>query len=682
MSFRTALGTGLGVLALAASALLPTTAAAAAAPVGEACAPGEGVTVVADFRPVLDQVEIACAVGVQADYSATLTAAGFTFTEEFGFLNSLNETAATDAGGTYFWAFLTSTGNGRPGGSPSADWTFAQVGLAGGPVPVDDAVLLQLQDYTAAAPEIPVPLSSLPAYRGGDVTVDPPQYPAAADGNAVAAAGWLGRQLEAGDDVLAGANGTDWGLTQDAVIALAAAGVGKDQIDATVAALLDSGEEFIGPLDDPQTFPEVESAPYATAVAKMAFTLQVAGPDPTAFPAGEGTRNLITELRAAENADGSFGSGDFPFAHSLALLSLVRTEGGPSDSSIGWLQQQQCRVEGDPNVGAYGLGRCGGVDVDGTALAIQSLLATGVPATDPSIADAVEWLAAQQLVSGGLPAGSGAINTNSTGLGGQALLGVGGSAAGALAAGFIGSLQVSCDTVLGAEPLVPKNVGAIAYDIDSWDLAAEFGIEEPDVDQWQRATSQALLGLGLPTFDDITAAGAAPDLPAVPDCTAPTTPVTPTTPTSPTDNPAVLAVSLSANQVVVGGTVDVTVSGAVPGSQVRVELHSVPAFLGALTIGDDGTAVGTVTIPADTTAGTHQIVVLSDTATATAELQVLAAGGSTTTPTTSTTAPVLSATGVSDATAPTALVGLLLLLGGGLVLVAVRRRPALGRHHG
>ena len=74
--------------------------------------------------------------------------------------------------------------------------------------------------------------------------------------------------------------------------------------------------------------------------------------------------------------------------------------------------------------------------------------------------------------------------------------------------------------------------------------ANEFGIDSISVDQWRRASTQAILGLGLPAFDSITAAGADPALPAAPTCepvvtTSPFTTV-PTTATLATLAPVVV----------------------------------------------------------------------------------------------------------------------------------------------
>ena len=66
--------------------------------------------------------------------------------------------------------------------------------------------------------------------------------------------------------------------------------------------------------------------------------------------------------------------------------------------------------------------------------------------------------------------------------------------------------------------LTVADVGGIAYDATGLQDANEFGIDSISVDQWRRASTQAILGLGLPAFDSITAAGADPELPAAPTC--------------------------------------------------------------------------------------------------------------------------------------------------------------------
>lgn len=145
----------------------------------------------------------------------------------------------------------------------------------------------------------------------------PPVTPTT-DARALAAAHWLGEQLaNAPNGLFGNPDFPDYGLTIDALLALSAAGVGGDLIAATAAKIQRSGEDYIGAADD--------TAGNFARIAKTALALQVAGLDPTAFPSASGSRDLITELRGTLNADGSFGSSDFPFVHALALYSLART---------------------------------------------------------------------------------------------------------------------------------------------------------------------------------------------------------------------------------------------------------------------------------------------------------------------------------------------------------------------
>ena len=501
---------------------------------GAACEPGEGVTVAVDFA--LDDADTAagftvgCAVGEQTTISAAATSAGFELSPASGFVCEIDGVLAEPAGcsvypGAY-WSLLLSTTDGLPGGGNGLEWTAGQVGIDAGPVPVDRAVLFQVQPYVEdwTGPEddrVPrIALQELVPYLGTG-TVDPPIYPPSADPDALAAAGWLGRQLAVAGDVVPNQYDPafiDWGLTQDAVLGLASAGVGKAQIEATAAKIYAAGEDYIGGAA------EIENS--WSAIAKTALTLQVAGLDPTAYPAGTDTRNLIADLRSAQNPDGSFGTSDFPFAHALALVTLSRTDGGVPAASVAWLQARQCATAGD-TFGAFGFNGCDGVDVDGTALAVQALLAAGVPATDASVVDARNWLIGAQQSDGALPSSFGAPNTNSAALGAQTLLALGdaeAAAAASAAGGFIGSLQVSCATVGANEKVVEAEVGAIGYDAAGWELLLQEGIVDATRDQWTRATAQAVVGLGGPTFDKITAAGAQTDLPAAGQCAPPTTP--------------------------------------------------------------------------------------------------------------------------------------------------------------
>jgi hypothetical protein len=345
------------------------------------------------------------------------------------------------------------------------------------------------------------------------------------------AAAWLGRQLAAHDGVLPGMSPQDWGLTEDAILALAAAGVGGDQIEASVARLLASGEAYVGAV----------GADRWNQKGKTILVLQVTGHDPSAWPvAGGGTRDLVAELRSAVQPSGQFGSqaaGEVvAYQQALSLLALARTQDGAPAASVTYLQGLQCRTAG-AFLGAYGLGApCVSPDVDYTALAVQALLAAGVSPADPSVADAVVWLEGQQDASGAL-----ASNTNSTGLAAQALRAAGLSEESDLAeaAAFTASLQVTCE--VAADPgneFTLAEVGAVAYNAAGWDDGAEFGLDDANSDQWRRASAQALFAFGGASLGTLTAAGAEAGLP-VSTCQDPTPTPTPTPDPTPTPTPTV-----------------------------------------------------------------------------------------------------------------------------------------------
>src|SRR5690606_11357323 len=126
-------------------------------------------------------------------------------------------------------------------------------------------------------------------------------------------------------------------------------------------------------------------------------------------------------------------------------------------------------------------------DPDATALALMALV--GMPA-DGAVTtardDAVAHLAGLQGATGGI-AGTGAVNTNTTGLAGAALRAAGQTAAADAAAGFVRSMQWtgSC-----------ADLGAVAYDATARDASASAG-ELVDRSQWARSTAQGVLALGL-----------------------------------------------------------------------------------------------------------------------------------------------------------------------------------------
>ncbi|MDR2566403.1 MAG: terpene cyclase/mutase family protein [Bifidobacteriaceae bacterium] len=479
---------------------------------GAACQAGQGVTVVVDFSPVRDEVDIRCAPDAAGSIREAFAAAGFDLGASGAFISEIDGVDAAQLGEQGWWGLFTSTVGGTPGGGAAADWQTAWVGADAGPVWADEAYFFRLfdswscDDPVACSPR--VPLAEVLG-RQGTGSAPPPAPVTPATGSAAAAAGWLGRQLAASGDVLIGNGVTDWGLTVDALLALAATGVGADQAAATAAKLGASGEDYIGA-------PGEIGAKWA-AVAKLALALQVAGLDPAGFQAGGAARNLVADLRGALNGDGSFGTGDNAFSHPIALIVLARTDGGAPPAAVNWLAAQQCADAANPAFGSFGWAPdCSSPDPDATAMAIQGLIAGGLAPGSQPVADAAAWLAGLQESDGGFPSPWSGANANTTGLGASALALAGGhDSAVQAAAGYAGGLQVTCGTLAtAAAALTEAQVGAIAMDQAGLEEAVEFGIDQVNGDQFRRATAQAVFAFGTPPLAALTLDGAAAALPA------------------------------------------------------------------------------------------------------------------------------------------------------------------------
>ena len=147
----------------------------------------------------------------------------------------------------------------------------------------------------------------------------------------------------------------------------------------------------------------------------------------------------------------------------------------------------------------------------------------------------------------------------------------------------------------------------------------------------------AVAGIGMASFG-VFSASATSTVAVPPDTTFPnvtTIPPTtitlpdPTTTTVTTTAPAAAVLTVSTNQAGVGGSVTISGDGFAPGASLVAELHSTPVRLAAFKAGADGTFSTTVTIPADTTPGLHEIVVvgagLDGIRTITADITVVAA---------------------------------------------------------
>lgn len=322
---------------------------------------------------------------------------------------------------------------------------------------------------------------------------------------AEAAASWLADQFVDGERFESSFDGDvfpDHGLTIDAVLALAAAGVADDTAAAATDWLEQSGTTAAY-LGSPDT--------YAGSLAKLSLLAQVRGLDPTAW--GEDGVDLIAALQDREQENGRFTDesefGDFSnsIGQSIAIIALDRQPGeAPSDESIDLLLRSRC------DDGGFGLelepaaGECAS-GVDTTSYAVQALIAADRDDDADEIAGAVGYLLSVQQDGGGFGTDGtgGAPNANSTGLGAQALRVVGEDAAADAGSGFVTGLQRGCDAGEDVR-------GAIDFDGGAFDPSNA-----------ARATSQGLLGLVGGGFANSTADGATNDLPRLRCATAPTT---------------------------------------------------------------------------------------------------------------------------------------------------------------
>ena len=105
-----------------------------------------------------------------------------------------------------------------------------------------------------------------------------------------AAAGWLGRQLDADTHVMVGQFGADYGLTADVVLALDSAKVGKAAARRATRALSNHVLAYTGGGDATEF--------YAGSFAKLLVVAAAQGVDPTAFGTGP-RKDLVASLARA-----------------------------------------------------------------------------------------------------------------------------------------------------------------------------------------------------------------------------------------------------------------------------------------------------------------------------------------------------------------------------------------------
>jgi hypothetical protein len=127
-----------------------------------------------------------------------------------------------------------------------------------------------------------------------------------------------------------------------------------------------------------------------------------------------------------------------------------------------------------------------------------------------------------------------------------------------------------------------------------------------------------------------------------------------------------------------GQQMQLVAEGFQPGETVAFYLHSDPVFLGTAVAGADGVARLLADIPADVPSGAHTVIATGGTSGRWATLSVELAVPTAAAPAAATTAPATPELAATGAQAGLAMAGawLMLLVGGGLVLVARRVRAA------
>jgi hypothetical protein len=208
--------------------------------------------------------------------------------------------------------------------------------------------------------------------------------------------------------------------TRDSALALAAAAQTTSTWSTVEARAALSDLHFGGngptPLDQLDAFAEnLKSAPDAGAAAKtIVLSALPLGFDPAAFdPAGNGNAvDLVAMLDSGCSANSaSFGSVFWDTLYGMLAKKLVC--GAVPSSAIATVRDAQ-QVNGGWNFN--GDPTASDVDPDSTALAIEALIASGSDHTDPSVAKALQFFAAQQQASGAWQAFGGSDDTNSTSL--------------------------------------------------------------------------------------------------------------------------------------------------------------------------------------------------------------------------------------------------------------------------
>lgn len=301
----------------------------------------------------------------------------------------------------------------------------------------------------------------------------------------VGAASYLASQLAAGGHHFStsfdGTDYADYGLTNDAILALASTGAGQTEMNNAANYMVANGAEYYSYGTDR----------YAGALAKQIVMLQATG---------RSSASLVTELRGLETPSGRFSDrsdyGDYSntISQAWAMVAVKRSGVNPSTNAVAYLKAQQC-TDGGFRLSA-GTGCVSDPDV--TSFAVQALVAVG---DNAAAARGTDYLATRQEADGGVGGGptTEGTNANSSGLAAVAFSITGKTANATRAADFVKSLQFGCDAPAALR-------GAVAYNRAAYTTKLAAGTPS---DQENRSTAQAALAFTLKPYLTITAGGTA-----------------------------------------------------------------------------------------------------------------------------------------------------------------------------
>lgn len=338
-----------------------------------------------------------------------------------------------------------------------------------------------------------------------------PAVAADTDHDRSAATRWLAGELTDGHLYNSQFEFVDWGLTVDALFALAA-----DPDRSRVSARV--GRAVRNHVDDYTTYQDFETGETvqtAGATAKTLVAAEVLRADARSF-GGHDLRaelsRLIDRTGADEGRIEDSGQTDYSnvITQSYGVIGLSRSGGTPR-STVQFLLRQRCGA-GYFRLDMTSRGSCersgGQPNVDATAFAVQALVAAdrrgGVAVRDRVINRSARWLAQAQRRNGafGGDVGTSGANSNSTGVAAQALSITGRAQAVRRAGRWVSGLQITRAKADGGP--ARRDLGAIAYDRAGLRQALDEGVTESTRDQFRRATTQAVFALKPASLVNLT----------------------------------------------------------------------------------------------------------------------------------------------------------------------------------